>query len=178
LLTIAGANFTLSEVVAKIKADPNSPWHREYLFYLLKIDGSGSTTFLTFADLLMNLAGYLMGEPKDDQKRLAVYRGPGPKGNCAMVLDPLLRSNVKPADIAAINSLMATGKVGNGVTNESAHNTDPETGSVRGNSVSVKEFYINGAEGRRATRRSENGKVTYYYSDSHVANTYKYQRLI
>jgi hypothetical protein len=122
LLTIAGANFTLSEVVAKIKADPNSPWYREYLFYLLKIDGSGSTTFLTFADLLMNLAGYLMGEPKDDQQRLAVYRGPGPKGNCAMVLDPLLRRNIKTADIAAINSLMATGKVGNGVTNESAHN--------------------------------------------------------
>ena len=94
-----------------------------------------------------------------------------------MTLSPIARASVNAADVAAIASLMATGNVGNGITNKSTHQTDPETGRIKGGAVSVSEFYVNGAAARRATKRTEGTKVSYYYSKGHAANTYQYARL-
>jgi hypothetical protein len=177
MLIIANVKYTLSEVVQMIKTNPDTPWRSSYLNYLLKIAGSGSTTFLTFNDLLMRLAGYVMGESRLEGIQLANHRGQGPGQLSAMVLDPVDRNAVRQEDRAAINSLMTTGGTGGGITNESTHQTDPETGGPKGIGVSVKEYYVNGDAGRRAVKRSQNNKVTYYYSSSHAFNHYRYQRL-
>ena len=67
--------------------------------------------------------------------------------------------------------------VGNGISDKSAHTTDPETGFPKSGSVTVSEFYVNGKDGRRATKRTEGQTTSYYDSNSHVANTYEYARL-
>lgn len=177
MLTIAGVRYTLSEVVQLIKQNPNSPWKRGYPFYLIKISKSGRTDFNTYIDLLMKLANYVMGEPPDNPVLLARYRGPGPTGNSAMTLAPINHNAVNRLDVAAINHLMTTGGIGNGISRESPHQTDPETGRPKGRGVVVKEYDVNGREGRRATKRTEQRKTTYYYSDSHSFATYKYARL-
>lgn len=118
-----------------------------------------------------------MGEPKDDPPALARYRGNGPEKNSAMLLPPVARDKVKADDVAAIAHLLANGDTGNGITNKSSHMTDPETGKAKGNNITVSEFYVNGAGGRRATKRTEGLKITYYYSKSHAYNTYEYARL-
>ena len=120
---------------------------------------------------------YVDGEPKDDQPRLAIYRGTALVSKCAIVLRPLDKDRVPEADRAAIRHLMSTGGVGNGITNKSLHLTDPETGKPKGGTVSVHEFYVNGPAGRRATMRKEGSRTTYYYSANHAFNTYEYQRL-
>jgi hypothetical protein len=179
MLTITGTKYTLSEVVTLLKTNPGTVWHKSYPYYLLKINNSGQTVFADLPALIMKLAGYVMGEPKE-QGALQRYRGTFPNANSAMVLSPIKATDIKQEDRAAVAALMATGDVDAtaGVTNKSAHNSDPETGFLKSGGVGVSEYYINGAEGRRATRRSEGTKVTYYYSDSHAYSTYKYQRLI
>lgn len=174
MITIAGQKRLLSELVATIKANPDSPWHKGYDSYLLKLNGK---SYPTMPDLLMALGGYVMGEKDLDNSRLERYRGPTPTTNSAMSLAPLARASVNTADVAAIASIMTTGKVGAGITNKSAHQTDPETGWPVGGGVTVSEFYVNGPAGRRVTKRTEGQTISYYYSDSHAYNTYKYARL-
>jgi len=177
MITIGTVSYTLSEVIALIKASPDTVWYKTYPNYLLKIDGSGSASFPTLPDLILRLAGYVMGEPKDDQLKLARYRGNGPEKNSAMALNPVAHDKVKADDVEAITNLMATGDTGKGITNKSPHMTDPETGRPKGHNITVSEFYVNGADGRRATKRTEGLKVTFYYSKSHHYNTYEYARL-
>ena len=176
MLTIAGVKYTLSEVFHSIKANPATPCKKGYANYLMKINGSGATTFLTNAELIEKLENYVENEP--EASKLAIYRGTGPGANSALTLDPIKRDKVKADDVAAIAHILTTGTIGNGITNKSTHATDPETGSAKGGSVTVSEFYVNGAGGRRVTKRTEGTKTTYYYSATHAFNTYKYQRLI
>lgn len=168
MLTIGGEKHTLSETVVLLKTAP-SVWHKQCLCYLLKIDRSGSTSFATLSDLQMRLAGYLM-----DKKAPAPLDGPTP--NSAMCLEPIQRTQVLKEDVEAIKSLMTRGKTG--ISNESPHQSDPETGRPKGPHVTVTEYYVNGADGRRATKRTEQGKVTYYYSATHNFNGYQYRRLL
>lgn len=177
MITIANVKYTPSEIITMIKKSPETVWFKSYPYYLLKIDGSGNASFATFPDLILRLGSYVMSEPKDDPVKLARYRGTGPEKNSAMILDPVDHTKVKSDDVAAITHLMATGGTGNGITNKSAHMTDPETGHAKGNGITVSEFYVNGADGRRATKRTEGLKITYYYSKSHAYNTYEYARL-
>jgi hypothetical protein len=179
MLTIGATKYTLSEVITLLKTNPGTVWVKSYPYYLLKINNSGQATFTDLPGLIMKLAGYVMGEPKE-QGALQRYRGTFPNANSAMVLPPIKATEIKQEDRVAVAALIASGDVDAtaGVTNKSAHSSDPETGFLKGGGVGVSEFYINGAEGRRATRRTEGTKVTYYYSDSHAYNTYKYQRLI
>jgi hypothetical protein len=179
MLTISAVQYTMSEAITLIKAQPGA-WVKSFPYYLLKINGSGLTTFASLPALILRLGTYVTDEPKNDQPRLARYRGNGPSLNSAMFLSPILATAVKLDDRVAVAALVATGDIDAtaGVTNKSTHSSDPESGLPKGIGVAVSEFYINGAEGRRVTKRTEGLKTTYYYSDNHVANTYKYQRLI
>lgn len=176
MLTIAGVKYTVSEVFHTLKKDPATPCKTGFPHYLMKIDGSGATTFATMAALVTALNNYVTNEPENN--KLANYRGIGPTANSALSLEPIARASVKADDVAAIASVMTSGAIGNGITNKSSHATDPETGRPKKATVTVSEFYVNGAGGRRVTKRTEGGKITYYYSATHTANTYKYQRLI
>lgn len=177
MIQLGSVPYTLSEVVQMIKNNPDTPWHAGYDNYLIKIERSGSSTFTNYGDLIMKLANYVMGENGKTGRDLDRYRGDGPTANSAMKLAPLDSNRMDSRDRTAIQSLMNSGGVGSGITNKSTHNSDPETGLPKGRNVTVSEFYVNGADGRRATKRIEGNKTTYYYSDNHVANTYKYQRL-
>jgi hypothetical protein len=73
---------------------------------------------------------------------------------------------------------MTTGQPNNIVSNVSLHESDPETGKPKSGRISVKEYYVNGKDGRRLTKRVEEGKTTYYYSSSHIESTYKYALII
>jgi hypothetical protein len=174
MITIAGVKTLLSEVVQTIKTDPNRKWEKSFDCYLIKMNGQ---TYATMDLLMAKLGEYVTNEEGKTSVQLARARGDGSTGNSAMTLAPLARASVNAADVAAIASLMTSGNVGNGITNKSAHQTDPETGRIKGGSVSVSEFYVNGAAGRRATKRTEGTKVSYYYSKGHAANTYQYARL-
>jgi hypothetical protein len=175
MITVAGQKRLLSDLVASIKADPLTPWHKGYDCYLLKLNGN---IYATMPDLIMALAGYVMGEKDLDSVHLARYRGNGPTLKSAMSLAPLARAKVNANDVVAINALMTTGGVGNGISDKSAHTTDPETGFPKSGLVTVSEFYVSGKDGRRATKRTEGQTTSYYYSKSHVANTYEYARLV
>jgi hypothetical protein len=175
MFTIAGVATTLSEVIAQIKSQPGK-WHKDYPYYLLKSAKSGAASFDTLELLLTRLGEYVTNAPTDGQA-LARYRGTYPHQNSAMILAPLDRSKVKTADVAAVGALL-TGAAHTGLLDKGKHTTDPETGFAASGGVTVREFYVNGAEGRRVTRRTDKGKITYYYSDNHVANTYKYARLV
>jgi hypothetical protein len=174
MITIAGVKTLLSEVVQTIKTDPNYTWHKSYDCYLIKMNGQ---TYATMALVAARLAQYLQDEdgltPVERERR----RGNGSTQNSAMTLSPVARASVNAADVAAIASLLNTGDVGNGITNKSSHSTDPETGRPKIGGVTVSEFYVNGDKGRRATKRTEGTRISYYYSKSHVANTYQYARL-
>jgi hypothetical protein len=174
MITIAGAKTLLSELVQTIKTDPTRKWEKSFDCYLIKMNGR---TFTTLDEVMTTLAGYVEGEKEKTNVQLARYRGDGSTGNSAMTLAPIARASVNAADVTAIASLMTTGDVGAGITNKTAHQTDPETGRPKGGAVTVSEFYVNGKEGRRATKRSEGTKISYYYSKSHTANTYQYARL-
>ncbi len=134
MITVAGQKRLLSDLVASIKADPLTPWHKGYDF--------------------------VMGEKDLDSVHLARYRGNGPTLKSAMSLAPLARAKVNANDVVAINALMTTGGVGNGISDKSAHTPDPEAGFPKSGSVTVPEFYVSG------------------YSKSHVANTYEHARLV
>ncbi|SFG09184.1 hypothetical protein SAMN05518865_10890 [Duganella sp. CF458] len=178
MFTIAGTPYTLSEVANLIKNDDSAVWHPKYIYYLPKIENSGSTSFPNLTTLIMNLASYCVKENSLDAIQLQRTRGTAPSGNVAIRKGVIDRSKVNEADRIAIAHLMAGNEVGNGISNKSRHTTDPETGKPKAYNVSVKEYYVNGADGRRATKRTEGTKVTYYYSDSHTNNTYQYQLLL
>ena len=185
-----------SELVEKIKKDPNAQWNKSYPYYLVKINASNST-FTDDGGLILRLASYVMGEPKQDafpneagyQEALANYRGQFPTANSAIVMAPLTSATVNEADRNAIAYLLthgysnskATEAGTNGITNRQQHQTDPETGWAKSAQVEVVELYINGPGGRRVTIRTETvgtrRKITYYYSSRHDENTYQYQRL-
>jgi hypothetical protein len=175
MITIAGQKTLLSELVQTIKTDPQLKWQKSFDCYLVKMDGR---VFATVADVMTTLAGYVAGEAERTNVQLERYRGPGSTMNSAMTLAPLARARVHKDDVAAIASLLTTGDVGNGISNKSTHMSDPETGKTKSGAVTVSEYYVNGKEGRRATKRSEGMRISYYYSDSHTAATYKYARLI
>lgn len=177
MFTIAGNQYTLSEVVDLIKNDDGAVWHKEYLYYLPKIERSGATVFANLVDVIMKLAGYCMKERSLEGNRLARARGTALTANVAINRGSIARGSVRAEDRVAIAYLMEGHNSGEGVSNESQHNTDPETGKPKAQRVSVREYYINGADGRRATKRTEGQKVTYYYSDNHAYNTYQYQLL-
>ena len=65
-------------------------------------------------------------------------------------------------------------------SNNNEHNTDPRTGQPRLGGVSVREHYIGGAAGDRATARSGPGGngLELFWSTTHVANTYDYHVII
>jgi hypothetical protein len=174
MITVAGQKTLLSELVQTIKIDPTRKWEKSFDSYLIKMNGR---TFLTMDEVMTTLAGYVGGEADKTSVQLARYRGDGSTLTSAMALAPLARAKVETADVAAIASLLLTGDVGNGISNKSSHATDPETGRIKGGAVTVSEFYVNGKEGRRATKRTEATRISYYYSKSHVANTYQYARL-
>lgn len=176
MLKINNAYVTISEAKLLIQATPGA-WKKQFPYYLPKIDRSGSTTFAALADLMTVLNGYIAKEQGLDPQQLERARGLVQSTNFAVWLDPIPAAKVNTADVAAIAWLMAGNTSGNGVSNESPHATDPETGQAKGTGVSVKEYYINGDQGRRAVKRSENGHVTYYYSQGHAANTYTYNLL-
>ncbi len=151
MLTIAGTAATLSEVVAQIKGQPGK-WHKDYPYYLLKIARSGATTFDTLDVLLTRLEEYVTNAPTDGQA-LARYRGAYPHQNSAMVLAPLDRARVKADDVAAVAAVLG-GTAHAGLLDKGKHNTDPETGFPAAGGVTVREYYVNGAEGRRVTKRA------------------------
>ena len=91
----------------------------------------------------------------------------------------MLRGSVHKDDKDALRDLMATGKPNNlHCKSRGPHKTDPETGSPKGGAVTVTEYSLGGDAGRRATRRVENGLITYYYSPTHEFNTYTYKLLL
>jgi hypothetical protein len=56
-----------------------------------------------------------------------------------------------------------------------AHNTDPLTGAAAAGAVNVTEYYLPNAAGGRMTRRSQNGRMAFYYSaGGHAHNQYSY----
>jgi hypothetical protein len=177
MFTIAGTRYTLSETADLIHNDDAAVWHDQYTFYLPKIERSGATNFANLTELIMKLANYCMKELSLQGNALARARGTALPANVAIQRGSILRGNVRVDDRAAIAHLMAGNADGNGVSNESQHTTDPETGKPKAQHVSVREYYINGAAGRRATKRTEGHKVTYYYSDNHAYNSYQYQLL-
>lgn len=178
MFIIAGTKYTLSEVANLIKADDAAVWHPQYIYYLPKIENSGASSFPNLTALIMNLASYCMNERSLTPSQLQRTRGIAVTENVALRKGVIDRNEVKEADRAAIAHLIAGNESGNGITNKAQHYTDPETGKPRAHNVVVKEYYINGAEGRRATKRIEGSKITYYYSDSHAFNTYQYQLLL
>lgn len=178
MISIKNINFLPSEVVDMMR-NAMTGWKEVYASYVLKIDMSGQR-FFQYADLEETILKYISNEPKNDQPALARHRGKPLIKTSAIVLRPLSKLEVPQRDRAAIASLMATGRndPGRGVTNMKIHQSDPETGKPKQNGrVGVHEYYINGANGRRATRRKEGTRTTYYYSDKHAFNSYKYQRL-
>lgn len=178
MFTIAGTKYTLSEVANLIKIDDAAVWHPQYIYYLPKIENSGASSFPNLTALIMNLASYRMKERSLTPAQLQHTRGIAVTENVALRKGVIERGKVQDADRAAIAHLMAGNEGGNGITNKAQHFTDPETGKTRAHNVAVKEYYINGAEGRRATKRIEGSKITYYYSNSHAFNTYQYQLLL
>lgn len=177
MFKIAGTQYTLSEVADLIKNDPSAVWHKKYLYYLPKIDRSGAANFANLNEIVMKLASYSVQETSMDNKQLARVRGVAYTENVAINRGSILQTSIRAEDQAAIAHLMAGNSSGNGVSNESQHTTDPETGKPKSQNVSVKEYYINGVGGRRATKRVEGKKITYYYSDKHNHDTYQYQLL-
>lgn len=166
--------YVLSELVQKIKTDHPTVWKKGCDGYLMRMNGQ---TFDDMAALVTALAKYVTAETGKSSAELARHRGVGPGQYSAITLPPVDRTKVKADDVAPIALLMTTRAVGTGVSNKSAHNTDPETASPKTNAVTVSEFYINGVSGRRATMRTEGQKITFYYSASHAHNTYQYARL-
>jgi len=75
---------------------------------------------------------------------------------------------------------VATYQLPAGCTNNGEHNTDPRTGHPRLGAVGVREYYIGGADGDRATARSGPGGngLELFWSTTHVANTYNYHLII
>lgn len=184
LIQIKNVDFTLSEVVDIFRQTIPS-WKTAYEGYVLKMDGQSFDQYIAVEDRLqtyldkeaeiLNDGG--LSEAKK-QQRLARLRGTQPTLNSAMHLKPVAAGEIPLADRAAMQSLLATGGTGAGISDQSAHVSDPETGFRNTNpSVSVKEFYVNGGAGRRATQRVEGGRTTYYYSPIHTQNTYQYQRV-
>jgi hypothetical protein len=176
MITINNQKKLLSELVQAIKDDHDLTWEKAYDNYLIKLNGQ---SFADLAALVTRLKEYLDKEKEDHltNPQIATRRGLGSSANSAMTLPPVKRSKVNSADVAAINLLCTTGS-GAGITNKQPHTTDPETGRPKAGGVTVSEFYINGADGRRATMRTEGAVKSFYYSDNHVESTYKYARLI
>ena len=175
MIVIKGLGFTTSQVI-DILRQAMTGWKEQYASYVVKIAGSG-TQFSQYIEVEDAVREYVAGEPKDDQPKLALYRGKAPVATSAVSLKPLDRAKVRPEDVAAIAHLMTGAVSGNGISNKSSHATDPETGKPRTGVVTVSEVYVNGEAGRRATKRVEGSLVTYYYSPSHAYNTYQYQLL-
>lgn len=65
-------------------------------------------------------------------------------------------------------------------SNNNEHNTDPRTGQPRHGGVGVREYYVGGAAGDRATARSGPGGngLELFWSTTHIANTYNYHLII
>ncbi|MCB0518131.1 MAG: hypothetical protein H6577_04735 [Lewinellaceae bacterium] len=65
-------------------------------------------------------------------------------------------------------------------TNNGPHNTDPRTGAPKGPNIGVREYYIGGAAGDRATARVGPGGngLELFWSTTHIANTYNYNLII
>ncbi len=175
MIVIKSIKFTPSEAVDMLR-EAMTGWRSVYASYVVKISNSG-TEFSQYVELEDAIRRYVENEPKDDQPKLENYRGKALVPKCAVVLQPLDKDKVPTADRAAIRHLMTTGGIGNGISNKSLHMTDPETGKPKGGTVAVQEFYVNGEAGRRATKRTEGSRTTYYYSSTHAYNTYEYQRL-
>lgn len=175
LFTIGGQKFTVGEVRGRLRRDADVVWHHQYPYYLWKMSKSGSTDFVNDVAVLMWLAGSIMKEIglKDDHQALAKARGTLPT-NAAICYDPLRIADIRSEDRDAINALLSNSAHAT-LADNGQHSTDPETGAQKLGGISVREYYINGASGRRAVRRVEGQKATVYYSAGHAYNTYEYK---
>jgi len=65
-------------------------------------------------------------------------------------------------------------------SNNNEHNADPRTGQPRLGGVGVREHYIGGAAGDRATARSGPGGngLELFWSTTHIANIYNHHVII
>ncbi len=184
MLTISHEKYTLSEVVTLIKNDPTKHWDKCYLNYLMKINGSGSTKFEKIGSLIERLedekseTNPIKNIHREANKNIhrERRRGKGPGNNAAMRYDPIKLQSYNLIGRNAINN-MIKGRPGNGIIRKSnsKHQTDPETGLLKRSNVGVEEYYVNDQRSKiRLIKRTEQRKITYYYSDDHYS---KYRRL-
>ncbi|VXC99144.1 hypothetical protein SPHINGOT1_270201 [Sphingomonas sp. T1] len=60
----------------------------------------------------------------------------------------------------------------------SPHMTDPMTGQRAAGGVSVREYYLPNRQGGRMTKRSEQGRISFYYSNGPHGNNQYYYALV
>jgi hypothetical protein len=87
-----------------------------------------------------------------------------------------IQAIVGPADVAW------NGAANGAPYGETNHRTDPATKQPKTPRVTVKEYYLTvggnrAAQPYRFTSRRTDGKVAFYYSASHVGNSYQYRML-
>ncbi len=83
MITVAGQKRLLSDLVASIKGDPLTPWHKGYDCYLLKLIGNTYPTMPDLSDKSAHTTDPETGFPKSGSVTVAEFYVSGKDGRRA-----------------------------------------------------------------------------------------------